>query len=283
MALIMMPELPEVETLRRGLSQKLPGAVVASVEVHQKELRKPIDVGALRRLTGLRVSAVHRRAKYLVVELEAGMALILHLGMSGRLLLVPAEVPLDRHDHVRLRLEGPELEPGVELRFRDPRRFGLVLVARFEELDRHPLFRHLGVDPFEAGFSPGYLRRAACRSRRPVKNLLMDARVVSGIGNIYACELLWLASVHPRTVARRISMIRWTKLHAACQEVLRAAIAEGGTTLNDFCNEEGQAGYFAVRLRVYGREAEGCSRCGRSLRRIIQAGRSTFYCPGCQH
>ncbi len=274
-----MPELPEVETLRRGLSRSLPGRQVTHVIVRDTRLRMRLVPRQLQKaLIGRRVVAVGRRSKYLLLELDDANVLVLHLGMSGRFLLAPVDAPLAAHTHVRIRLDDAS-----ELRFQDPRRFGMLFVVPQAELRRHPRFARLGPEPFDPAFTPSVLQARARAARKPIKNVLMDAAVVVGVGNIYACESLHQASVHPMTPARRLGTARWTRLHAAVLAVLQQAVVEGGTTLQDFRDADGQYGAFQNKLEVYGRAGESCRRCGHEIRRIVQAGRSTFYCPGCQH
>jgi formamidopyrimidine-DNA glycosylase len=273
-----MPELPEVETIRRGLERFLPGRSFTRLDVHDPRLRTPLRPATLRRrLVGRRVEALKRRAKYLLVELDDGSVLVLHLGMSGRLSWTTAEQPLEPHTHVVFQFDSEK-----ELRFRDHRRFGMLFVVRRERLDHHPRFAHLGPEPLEAGFSPGYLLERSRGVRRPLKNFLMDATVVVGVGNIYASETLHRARVHPSTAAARLRLPRWERVHAAVRHTLESALVAGGTTLNDFHSVDGREGEFQVQLDVYGREGEACGRCGRIIRRVVQSGRSTFYCPGCQ-
>jgi len=276
-----MPELPEVEVLRRSLAP-LVGDTIAAVEVHDPRLREPVDETALQALVGGRVEELARRAKYLRIHLSRpqwsqGRTLVVHLGMSGRLTLVPGDAPPAPHEHVVFRLGS-----GKKLAFRDPRRFGLVFAALTPGLDQDPHFVHLGFEPLSDALSGETLRQAAERRRGPVKSFLMDAAVVVGLGNIYATEALFRAGIHPTRSVARISKRRWDRLADSIQAVLRDAIAEGGTTLNDFSDGEGRSGYFQVSLAVYGREGEPCPRCGRTLKRIVQSNRSTFYCPGCQ-
>ncbi len=277
-----MPELPEVETVRRGLEPQLVGARLERVVVREPRLREKINLGALLRLVGSSVEAVRRRAKYLVVDTSAGESLVIHLGMSGRLVWSSPTSALRRHDHVSLWWSSRQPSSPRELRYNDPRRFGLMLVIPRARLDSHRLFEHLGPDPFGVGFTAEYLHATARGRRRPVKNLLMDARVVTGIGNIYASEALWLAGIHPTTACRRIAAPRWQRLHAGCIEVLEAALRQGGTTLSDFRDVDGDRGYFALRLQVYDRAGGECRRCAATIRRVVQAGRSTYYCPRCQ-
>lgn len=276
-----MPELPEVEVLRRSLEPHLVGERIARVEVRTSALREPVDRRRLSRdAAGRRVEGLRRRAKYLLIDLEGGRTVVLHLGMSGRITLAASAAPAEPHEHLAFHLGS-----GRKLRFRDPRRFGLAfsLATGRLDLDRH--FAHLGVEPVGPGsetFSGSRLRAAAAGRRGPVKAFLMDAGVVVGVGNIYASEALFRSGVHPLRSVARIAAARWERLAGAVRAVLEAAIDEGGTTLNDFSDGDGNPGYFQVSLSVYGREGEPCSRCGAAVRRAVLAGRSTFYCPRCQ-
>lgn len=273
-----MPELPEVEVLRRSLEPHLVGDRIERVEVRNTAMREAIVPAQLaRRTAGREVEALRRRAKYLLIDLAGGQTLVVHLGMSGRLTLVPGEEPLEPHEHVAFFLRS-----GRRLRLRDPRRFGLVFAAPTADLEADPHFAHLGVEPLEPGFGGPFLAGAAAGRRGPVKSFLMDARIVVGLGNIYATEALYRSGVHPNRSVARISAGRWDRLAESSMAVLRQAISEGGTTLNDFADGEGQSGYFQVSLGVYGREGEACAVCGTPIRRIVQAGRSTFYCYRCQ-
>lgn len=272
-----MPELPEVEVLRRSLEPRLVGRRIERVEVLSPALREPLDRRSLGRLKGRRVESLRRRAKYLLIDLERRSTLAIHLGMSGRFTVVPAATPVALHEHLAFHLES-----GDRLRLVDPRRFGLALARPTARLAVDNHFVHLGVEPLSSELTPDLLRSRAQGRRSPVKSFLMDARVVVGVGNIYACEALWRSGIHPRRSVARIGAGRWEKLTAAVKEVLGEAIEVGGTTLNDFTDGEGNAGYFQVSLSAYGREGEPCERCGCPLRRIVQTGRSTFYCPGCQ-
>ena len=291
-----MPELPEVETIRRSLTPHLVGRTVRAVTVHNDDFRLRIDRTAMaERVAGKRIRVLGRRGKYLLCELDGGTVLVFHLGMSGRLTVVPASLPLDPHDHLILALSARRGRPREELRLRDPRRFGLAVVLGAEEMATSPLFRHLGPEPLfgadgqegkdDGMFDAAALRRRTARRRAPIKSLLLDARIVVGVGNIYACESLYRAGIDPRTPARALGPRRWQRLVTAVKEVLTSAIAEGGTSLDDygdFRNGDNKPGYFRVSLAVYGREGEPCPRCERTVRRIVQSGRSTFYCPQCQ-
>ncbi|TNF84311.1 MAG: bifunctional DNA-formamidopyrimidine glycosylase/DNA-(apurinic or apyrimidinic site) lyase [Acidobacteria bacterium] len=273
-----MPELPEVEVLRRSLEPLIIGDTIARVEVWNASLREPVDRRKLERLTsGRTIRSVRRRAKYLLADLDGGTTLVTHLGMSGRMTLVADGVPRELHEHVAFFLDS-----GRRLRLRDPRRFGLVLVMGTDELDEDRHFRHLGIEPLGNGFGGRELESLARRRRAPVKSFLMDARVLVGVGNIYASEALYRAGIHPTRSVSRISSVRWQRLADSIRQTLSQAVQEGGTTLNDFADGRGREGMFQVSLATYDREGETCGRCGGTIRRIVQSGRSTYYCPGCQ-
>jgi len=254
------------------------GDTVETVDVRERRLREPVRTAALRRhLTGRRLVEIGRRAKYLLLHFEGGSTLVVHLGMSGRLTLAPADAPREPHEHAAFRLAS-----GRKLRFRDPRRFGVLFALPTASIatDRH--FRALGLEPLDEGFSATAFAFAGRRRSCAVKAMLMDASVVVGVGNIYASEALHRAGIHPTRSVARISRARWDRLAAAVVAVLRDAVEQGGTTLNDFADALGESGYFQVSLAVYGREGEACLRCGATIRRLRQLGRSTYYCPGCQ-
>jgi formamidopyrimidine-DNA glycosylase len=272
-----MPELPEIEVLRRSLEPHLVGDRIERAEVRDRRLREPVRPDLGRKVAGREVRALGRRSKYLLIELEGGITLVVHLGMSGRLTLTPAAWEPELHEHVTFSLRSGRL-----LRFRDPRRFGLVFALPTARLAADPHFAGLGVEPLSPGFSGETLRRAAQGRRGPVKSFLMDAGVVVGIGNIYASESLFRAGIHPLRSVARLSAARWDRLASAVVEVLSEAIRQGGTTLNDFADGEGRSGYFQVLLSAYDREGRPCPRCGGTIRRIVQTGRSTYYCAGCQ-
>ena len=264
--------------LRRSLEPRIRGKRIETVRVWSSALREPVNGRILRRrLMGRRVLVADRRAKSLLLHVEGGSTLVVHLGMSGQLTLVGKAEPRQVHEHV-----GFFLTSGERLRFRDPRRFGLVLALPTARLqtDRH--FRHLGVEPLGPSFSGQLLAERAKGRRAPVKNYLMDARVAVGVGNIYASEALFDAGIHPRRSVGRISAASWQRLAESVRHTLGQAIEQGGTTLNDFTDGSGNEGYFQVSLEVYGRSGEDCARCGAVIRQIVQAGRSTYYCPRCQ-
>lgn len=273
-----MPELPEVETIRRSLATRVTGQTITGLRVRQPQLRHLVDVAALQaEVVGRTITGVDRRAKYLLVRLQPDRVLVLHLGMTGRLQVGPPRAHDAPHDHLIFHL-GPQLE----LRFHDTRRFGMCFVTTAAELLGHPRLRHLGPEPLSEAFSSAYLLERARKLHKPVKHFVMDASVVVGIGNIYASESLFLAGLRPTREVGRLRLPHWERLCAAVKQVLRDAIAHHGTTLSDYVDSEGRQGSFQNRLLVYGREGEPCQRDGRLIRRIVQAGRSSFYCPGCQ-
>lgn len=273
-----MPELPEVETVRRSLEMALPGHIITDICVREPRLRFTVNEAELTDLILRRkVVALRRRAKYLIIHFSKGSCLIVHLGMTGQVLILPAAAPLDKHDHVVFTLDD-----GLELRFRDPRRFGCIIATKEENLHAHAALKNLGPEPLADEFTPEYLFRRSRKSKKPVKTFVMDQQILVGIGNIYASEALFLAGIHPLRAAGRISLARWQKLHAAIRQVLEEAIALGGTTIDDFRNSDGSSGYFQQKLRAYGRKGEPCPNCQRAIRSQIIAGRSTFYCPRCQ-
>ncbi|MEJ2060444.1 MAG: bifunctional DNA-formamidopyrimidine glycosylase/DNA-(apurinic or apyrimidinic site) lyase [Gammaproteobacteria bacterium] len=270
-----MPELPEVETTRRGIAPHVEGHRVRRVVVRQPRLRWPVPSALAHALTGQRIDRIERRGKYLLLRTAAGTAII-HLGMSGSLRIVAAATPPEAHDHVDLVLDS-----GKALRLRDPRRFGAVLWTRRDPL-RHKLLADLGPEPLGEDFTGAYLHARAHGRRVAIKALIMDSKVVVGVGNIYANEALFLAGIHPARAAGRLSAARCERLAAAIKQVLAEAIGQGGTTLRDFVREDGQPGYFRIHLRVYDREGEPCPQCGTPIRKLTQGQRSTWYCPRCQ-
>jgi formamidopyrimidine-DNA glycosylase len=268
-----MPELPEVEVTRRGLAPHLTGRVISAVEVRQPRLRWPVPQ-AVRRLAGLKVRGVQRRGKYLLVDCGDGH-LILHLGMSGSLRVLPPGTPAEKHDHFDLVL-GDRL-----LRLRDPRRFGAVLWTK-AAVHAHPLIANLGIEPLSRALDPARLHALTRAHRAPIKLFLMDGRRIVGVGNIYASESLFRAGIDPRTRANRLSLERCARLSKAIKDTLRAAIRAGGSSLRDYVGADGHRGDSQSRHRVYDREGKPCRRCGATIRRLAQGQRSTFFCPRCQ-
>lgn len=269
-----MPELPEVETTRRGIAPFCEGQAIAGVTVRNGSLRWPVPANLAEQLTGQVIKSIDRRAKYLFLNTDQG-TVIIHLGMSGSLRIITDETPPMTHDHIDLLLQS-----GVVVRFNDPRRFGCWLWT--ESTEDHPLIRHLGPEPLMPEFNGALLFRLSRGKNTPVKSFIMDSHVVVGVGNIYANEALFKAGIHPRRKAARISLDRYHRLADAIRETLSAAILMGGTTLRDFVNSDGKPGYFALSLLVYGRGGAPCKECGTPLKEIRMNNRATVYCPRCQ-
>ncbi len=269
-----MPELPEVETTRRGLRPHLLGRRISGVTLRRPDLRWPIPAAICDLLPGQRILDVRRRAKYLLIDTEPGAAL-LHLGMSGVLRVLPADAALGRHDHVDIGLEDGRL-----LRFTDPRRFGCLLWQPQGEL--HPLLQALGPEPLSDEFDGDFLFARSRGRQAPIKTFLMDQAVVVGVGNIYAAEALFRAGIAPARAAGGVSRARYGRLADAVKDILGQAIRRGGTTLRDFLDPEGTPGYFAQSLSVYGRDGQACPACGGTLRGTRLGNRATAWCPRCQ-
>src|SRR4249919_1753190 len=269
-----MPELPEVETTRRGLAPHLEGRTVTGVVLRRPDLRWPIPDEVRDLLPGQRIAAVRRRAKYLLLDTSAGSAL-LHLGMSGSLRVLPAATPVKAHDHVDLALDSRRV-----LRFTDPRRFGCLLWQPAGET--HDLLKHLGPEPLSDAFDGDYLFALSRGRRAPVKTFLMDQGIVVGVGNIYAAESLFRAGIAPNREAGEVSRARYARLAAAVKDILAFAITRGGTTLRDFLSPDSAPGYFEQELFVYGREGEACKSCGRTLHGLRLGNRATAWCSRCQ-
>lgn len=269
-----MPELPEVETTRRGVEPHCRGSVVADVLVREPRLRWPVPAELADLLRGQTIEAVERRAKYLLFKTQVG-TLLVHLGMSGSLRVVCATMAAGRHDHIDLLLHD-----GTCLRYNDPRRFGCFLWVRPGESS--PLLQHLGPEPLSADFDGELLYRRSRGRKGPVKNFIMDGKVVVGVGNIYANEALFLSGIRPQRAAGRISPLRYGRLADNIKQVLTSAIEQGGTTLRDFVGGDGKPGYFAQQLLVYGRAGQPCKACGRLLRETRLGQRSSVYCVTCQ-
>jgi formamidopyrimidine-DNA glycosylase len=282
-----MPELPEVETVRRGLCPVLQGARLARVQVNRPDLRWPLPAGMAERLTGARVTALRRRSKYLLADLSTGETLLLHLGMSGRILVSGAVLgafhhahPAPQvHDHVVIDTDG-----GARVTFNDPRRFGAMDLFATQAEGAHPLLRDLGPEPLGNGFSEGWLALRLAGRRTPVKAALLDQRTVAGLGNIYVCEALHRARISPRRLAGNLGPARLGRLVPVIRAVLGEAIEAGGSSLRDYRQADGELGYFQHAFRVYGREGAPCPApgCGGTVVRIVQGGRSSFLCPRCQ-
>lgn len=270
-----MPELPEVETTRCGIAPHLIDHKISRVVIRQHALRWPIPKTLARILPGQKIHAVARRAKYLLIACDAGW-LIVHLGMSGSLRILPQNTKPEKHDHFDLLLDSGEL-----LRLRDPRRFGAVLWTETDP-ERHALLANLGVEPLAPDFNGNFLYTRSRGRNTAIKSFIMDSKTVVGIGNIYANEALFRAGIRPQTAAGRISRQRYDRLAEVIKETLQDAIAAGGSSLRDFVNSAGNPGYFQQQYFVYGRTHEPCQRCQTPIRLIRQGQRSTFFCPRCQ-
>ena len=270
-----MPELPEVETTVRGLAPVLEGRRIASIVLRRADLRRAFPPDLRQRLTGARVTALSRRAKYGLIGTDRGDTLVFHLGMSGSWRIDPAE--MGAHDHVLI-----ETEEGRRLALNDPRRFGSLDLVATEALQRLEPFARMGPEPLGEGFDGAYLLEAFSGRRAPVKALLLDQRIVAGLGNIYVCEALHLAGIAPGRAGGHIALARLERLAQAVETVLLAAIEAGGSSLRNYARPSGELGYFSKEWRVYGREGEACRGCGRPIRRRAEGGRSTFFCPSCQ-
>lgn len=269
-----MPELPEVETTVAGLRPVLDGKRITLVEPRRSGLRRPFPADLRQRMTGARITSLGRRAKYGLIETDRGDVVIFHLGMSGRWRIDPSEI--EKHDHLLL-----ETEDKRRLALNDPRRFGSVDIVKLDELESFGAFAGMGPEPLEETFDSTYLKRITKGRKAPIKQLLLDQRTVAGLGNIYVCEALHMAGISPRRTGGQISKPRYEKLVIAVKQVLKSAIAAGGSTLRDFARPDGELGYFAKDWLVYGREGLACH-CGAIIKRRVDSGRSTFYCSKCQ-
>jgi formamidopyrimidine-DNA glycosylase len=291
-----MPELPEVETVRRGLAPVMEGAVIARADVNRPDLRWPFPKGMAKRLTDQKVLGLRRRSKYILADLGSGESLLIHLGMSGRMLIsgdpsyqryaqkmvgnfVHDHPAPEKHDHVVLHMDN-----GARITFNDPRRFGAMDLLDTAEADNHKLLAVLGPEPLGNDFHEDMLIASFKGRNTPVKSALLDQRIVAGLGNIYVCEALYRAGIHPARKAGRISASRVTRLVPIIRQVLSDAIDAGGSSLRDFRQADGELGYFQHSFDVYGREAEPCRNptCGKPIKRIVQSGRSSFFCGSCQ-
>ena len=287
-----MPELPEVETVRRGLEPFMGGARIEAVALRRPDLRFPLPAGFERRLKGARINAIGRRGKYLTADLSTGETLIMHLGMSGRFSIVSAAASRrpgafhraaatdPAHDHVVLSVKGPKGEAAIV--YNDPRRFGFMDLASTAGLAACPHFSAMGPEPLGAAFTPASLKASLHGRKAPLKSALLDQSVVAGLGNIYVCEALWRARLSPRRKAGRLSSASADRLHASIRAVLSEAIEAGGSSLRDFAASDGALGYFQHRFSVYDREGAPCPACGAPVRRFAQSGRSSFACGKCQ-
>jgi formamidopyrimidine-DNA glycosylase len=289
-----MPELPEVETVRMGLQPVLEHRRITHAETRRGDLRAPFPKNFAKRLTRRRVKKLWRRAKYLLAELDNGETLVIHLGMSGRMSVysegrarklgqyvydtAPSEAGHGKHDHVVFETDAP-----ARIVFTDPRRFGLMTLIATDKLDEHPLFESMGIEPLSDDFDAAFLKRALAGKKTPIKSALLDQRVIAGLGNIYVCEALFRARISPKRLAKNLSSKSFVPLAIAIKAVLREAIKAGGSSLRDHKRVDGELGNFQHHFAVYDRAGKPCpNKCGGTIKRIVQAGRSTFYCPKCQ-
>ena len=270
-----MPELPEVETTVRGLARFLDGERITRVQLNRPDLRRPFPPDLVQVMTGATVTSLSRRAKYGLIHLDRGSTVIFHLGMSGRWRIDPEED--DRHDHLLLETSAHRFA------LCDPRRFGSVDMVGSERLDHWPQFASLGPEPLGPDLTPEHLKAALKGKTQSIKLCLLDQRIVAGLGNIYVCEALWRAGIHPRKAGGKVTGPQLARLVPAIKDVLEASIRDGGSSLRDYAQPDGELGYFATRFDVYGRTGEPCRRDdGGAIRRIAQGGRSTWYCTRCQ-
>lgn len=271
-----MPELPEVETTKKGIAPYVIGETVKDIIIRERNLRWPIPTSLKRSLKNQLIRKLKRRAKYLLFYTDKG-CMILHLGMSGSLRIINDTTPHEKHDHVDIVFDS-----GYVLRFRDPRKFGSIHWTKDDPFD-HKLINHLGPEPLSDEFNSNYLYERSRKRTQAIKTYIMDSRIVVGVGNIYASEALFRAGINPTTKAGKASKARYEKLALEIKNVLSEAIAKGGTTLRDFLNGDGEPGYFSQELNVYNREDEPCKKCKKKIKMIRLGQRSTFYCSTCQH
>jgi len=280
-----MPELPEVETVRRGLSPVLEGKRVLSLDVRRPDLRFPFPADFAARVSGAQILRLGRKAKFLTADLETGETLVMHLGMSGRFRIETHKLcefhyetkDDPKHDHVVFQIEG-----GASVTYNDPRRFGFMELWPTDTFETYPRLAHLGPEPLSNGFSAAYLDEALKGKAAPIKAALLDQKIVAGLGNIYVCEALWRAGISPRRKSSTIPGARSVRLAPKINAVIAEAIDAGGSSISDFANTDGALGYFQHRFAVYAREGEACRTCGKEITRIVQSGRSTFFCGACQ-
>ncbi|MDX2167022.1 MAG: bifunctional DNA-formamidopyrimidine glycosylase/DNA-(apurinic or apyrimidinic site) lyase [Deltaproteobacteria bacterium] len=269
-----MPELPEVETTRRSLAPQLTGATITGATVRERRFRRPVDRDLEARIRNRRITAIDRRGKYLLFRLEDGATLLVHLGMSGSLTLLPPATPLAVHDHVAIATDRD-----VMMVFNDPRRFGLMVLGQGDDFAE---LRNVGRDPLDAALSVDEWKALTRGRKLPIKNLLMDQRLLGGVGNIYASEMLFQAGIRPRRRAASLTRAELARLATALQAVLARAVELGGSSISDYRDGNGNPGYFQIHHAVYDRDGQACVRCKTPIKRLVQSGRSSFYCPKCQ-
>ena len=275
-----MPELPEVETIRRGLSKAMTGQLINEVIVRRTDLRRPLPDGFVETVRGKKILTIDRRAKYLLMRLENDVVVLIHLGMSGRMVIelgTDPQIPNRKHEHIVFVLENNNI-----IRFSDPRRFGLIEISHAKDLSSHQLLKDIGPEPLSTEFNSLMLANRLQGRKTPIKSVLLDQSVVAGLGNIYVCEGLFIAGLSPMRSANTITLKQASILVKKTKELLLDAIKSGGSTLKDHVSATGEMGYFQHKFKVYGRAGHPCPICEEPIRRIIQAGRSTFFCSDCQ-
>lgn len=271
-----MPELPEVETVVRGLKGSIVNEVIETLELSNKFFRVPYPIDFISQVTGAKVKNIHRKAKYILIDLSNSRHIIIHLGMSGKI-LVGRNLTVKIHDHARFSFIS-----GKQLVFNDPRRFGLITLINSQELDKHNLFVNLGIEPLTKAFNVLELQKLVANCRLAIKLFLMDATRIVGIGNIYANEILFRSNINPQKPANSLDTEECKKICQNTKAVLNEAIASGGSTLKDYVQSSGNTGYFQHKFLVYGKEDQPCIKCATKIQKTVMGGRSTFYCPGCQ-
>jgi formamidopyrimidine-DNA glycosylase len=272
-----MPELPEVETICRGLAKTINDCKIISAKKYRENIRSMIPANICDLISGSMITSVSRKAKYIVMGLSNSYSIIFHLGMSGKILLYSEDYIISKHDHFRINLSGNKT-----FIFNDARRFGLIEICKTQELTSHKLFASLGPEPLDYSFNEDYLHKKLLGRKLPIKVAIMDARIVVGVGNIYASESLFRSKINPEEESGKISKAKLQKLCVSIKEVLSDAINSGGSTLRDYVQSSGDVGSFQHKFHVYGKEGKSCSLCGTDIQRIIQGGRSTFFCQKCQ-
>lgn len=279
-----MPELPEVETTCRGLALKLVGQTLHHVALQRSGLRFPFPIDFASQVVGRKITHITRHAKYALLHLDHGGVIIIHLGMSGRMAFMPPDAKPGKHDHVVFQYGSKAKKTKFDqVFFNDARRFGVLDYTLADQLADHPLLKHMGVDPFDATLTGKWLQGRLQSRKTPMKAVLMDQTLIAGLGNIYVCEALFLSRIHPQRLANHVTAAESTALVKAIRSVLTKAIEAGGSSLRDYVQTDGELGYFQTQFNVYGREGQPCMRCKTPLERIVQSGRSSFFCPQCQH
>ena len=278
-----MPELPEVETTCRGLAVKLVGQTIHHVILKRQRIRRDIPSSLVKSAPGATITAITRHAKYIVIHLDNRGVILIHLGMSGRMAFVKPDTQPGKHDHVLFQYGSKRKKANFDqVFFNDARRFGIVDYTTEDKLATHPLLGHMGIDPFDPALTGAWLHERLIKRKTPMKNILMDQTLIAGLGNIYVCEALFSSRIHPKRNGTDVTRAETMALVKAIRKVLTAAIEAGGSTLRDYAQTDGALGYFQKQFNVYGREDKACPRCKNMIARIVQVGRSTFFCPICQ-